>query len=107
MTDPTTPGGATVPGSTPAEVPADNRDPGNESPRPDGDTVPAPGTTTPDPTPTEIPRKPATFSGSAEDGDEIDADTRQNRGVGNALDMNAGAMGGESETEAALKRAAR
>lgn len=110
MTDPTTPGGpggATVPDNSPAEVPADNRDPGNEAPRPDGDTVPAPDTTSPEPAPTEIPRDAGTFSGRADDGDEIDADTMQNEGIGNALNMNSGALGGPSETEAALKRSAR
>ena len=107
-----------VPGKGPAELPPGQRDPGNEvpmpdgdtMPMPDGDTVPVPDTTSPTPAPTELPRTGGAFTGDAftgdaREGDEIDADTRQNGGIGNALNMSAGALGGESSTEAALKRA--
>ena len=103
--DTNAPGGATMPGNTPAEVPADNRDPGNEIPMPDGDTTPTPDTTSPTPTPTEVPKTGGAFSGDARDGDEIDADTIQNGSLGNAVAMNAGTLDGTSSTEAALKRA--
>ena len=98
--------GPDIPGNTPAEVPADNRDPGNEIPMPDGDTQPLPDTTSPTPAPTEVPQTGGSFTGSASDQDEIDADTVQNGGIGNALNMNAGAIGEESATEAAMARAA-
>ena len=103
--DTSRPGGATVPGNAPAEVPADNRDQGNEMPMPDGDTTPTPDTTSPTPAPSEVPRTGGAFTGDPRDQDEIDADTIQNGGLGNALRMNAGALDGTSSTEAALKRA--
>ena len=94
-------GGATVPGNTPAEVPADNRDPGNEVPMPDGDTTPTPDTTSPTPAPTEVPKTAGAFSGDANDQSEIDADTIQNGGLGNAMTLDS--MHGATETEQRLK----
>ena len=99
------PGGATVPGDTPSEVPADNRDPGNEMPMPDGDTTPVPDTTSPTPAPTEVPQTGGSFTGPTKDQSEIDADTIQNGSLGNAVAMNAGTLDDTSSTEEALKRA--
>ena len=106
-------GGEAKPDDTPAEMPADNRDAGNEMPAPDGDTAPmpegdtapVPDTVSPTPTPTEIPQTGGSFTGHPADQSEIDADTIQNGGLGTAMKINAGAMEGESSTETALKRA--
>ena len=95
-------GGATVPGNTPAEVPADNRDPGTEVPMPDGDTTPTPDTTSPTPAPTEVPQTGGSFTGAPNDQSEIDADTLQNGGLGNA--MNLDDMSTASSTEKALRK---
>ena len=93
--------GATVPGQSPAEAPADNRDPGTEIPMPDGDTTSTPETPSPTPAPTEIP-KTAGASTSGTDQGGIDADTIQNGGLGQAL--TADEASATSSTETALKR---
>lgn len=98
----TNPDGATVPGQTPAEVPADNRDPGTEIPMPDGDRTPTPDTTSPTPAPTEVP-KTGGASASGQTQSQIDADTIQNGGLGQAL--TADEASATSSTEEALKRA--
>ena len=103
MTDDTDPGGARVPRKTPAEVPADNRDPGVERPMPGGDTVPAPDTTSPTPAPTEIPQTgtggPDTLSADA-----IASNERGNGSIGTAMALEVG--DDASSTESALARAA-
>lgn len=114
-------GGARVPGGTPAEVPADNRDPGNETPMPDGDTnpmpggdtVPAPDTPAPTPAPTEVPQQgqrqgltrnmDAPLS-SGEIADDIASNARGNDGLGNALGLEMD--GTSSSTEDAMARTA-
>ena len=105
-------GGARVPGNSPAEVPADNRDPGTEiqtpdgdnAPAPGGDTVPTPDTTSPTPAPTEVPQ---TGRGGANESlgnpDTIASNTRGNSGLGNVVNMHN--EPGENSTEAAMKRA--
>lgn len=115
-------GGARVPGETPAEVPADNRDPGNETPMPDGDTNPMPGGDTapapdvpmPTPAPTEVPQmgqRQGLTSGtdaplsSGEVADDIASNTRGNDGLGSALGLEMGG-GGTSSTEDAMARTA-
>ena len=100
----TTPdGGASIPGNSPAEVPADNRDPGTEVPMPDGDTTPTPDTTSPTPTPSEVPQTGGSFTKAPNDQSEIDADTIENGGIGNAVTMND--MASTSSTEEAMQRA--
>ena len=111
-------GGARVPGSTPAEVPADNRDAGNELPSPGGDTMPTPETTptAPDtpspeqPSPTPAPSEVPKVGGGGErtgmeprmDGESIASNERGNGSLGTALGL---AMDDStSSTEAAIQR---
>ena len=110
-------GGARMPGETPAEVPADRPDPGEEAPMPDGDTVPAPdGPSVPDPStpgempsptpaPTEVPQIGSAEARPSLSSDEIASDVRANGGLGAVLGMEMGG-GGTSSTEDAMARAA-
>lgn len=96
-------GGASIPADSPAEVPADNRDPGTEVPMPDGDTAPTPDTISPTPAPTEVPQTGGSFTGGGPDQGEIDADTIQNGGLGRVMTSDSASP--TSSTEEALKRA--
>lgn len=101
-------GGARVPGGTPAEVPADNRDAGDELPSPGGDTMPTPDSTptapdAPTPTPSETPKMGVDPRADRLSPEEIASNERGNDSLGTAIDLEIG--GSESSTEAALKRA--
>ena len=103
-------GGSRVPGETPAEVPADNRDPGNETPMPGGDDAPMPGgdtVTTPDapsptPAPTEVPQVGS--GGPPLSSEDIASDVRGNGGLGAAMGLEM--SDATSSTEDAMARAA-
>ena len=107
-------GGATVPGGTPAEVPADNRDAGNEMPSPGGDTMPTPDTTptapdtpepeqpSPTPAPSEVPKVGGAGMEPRMDNESIASNERGNSSLGSAIDL---AMDDQtSSTEDALRR---
>ena len=114
MIDQTSSGGARVPGGTPAEVPADNRDPGNELPDPGGDTVPMPETTptapdtpspeqpSPTPSPSEVPQVGGAAMEPRMDDEAIASNERGNASLGTALDLSMNEP--TSSTEAALQR---
>ena len=115
MTDDHPDDGTRVPGETPNEVPGD-RDRGNETPMPDGDdaampdggTVPAPDTTSPTPTPTEVPRLGSAGTGARLSPDEIASNERGNGSLGTALALEMGGGGTTgSSTEDAMARAAK
>ena len=108
-------GGARVPGSTPAEVPADNRDAGNELPSPGGDTMPTPETTpaapdtpspeqpSPTPAPSDVPKVGGAGVEPTMSDEAIASNERGNGSLGTAMDLAMDDQG--SSTEAALRRA--
>ena len=107
-------GGATVPGGSPAEVPADNRDAGDELPSPGGDTMPTPATTpaapdtpnpeqpSPTPAPSEVPQTGGAATEPRMDSESIASNERGNGSLGTTIDL---AMDDRSSSaEDALRR---